>query len=306
MSRTRGILVASLLVVFAAGCAPVPSPSPAPLVAPSPGEPEASAIGQPVSATTQRDGVIVTLAASSDRVRAGDRIRLRVTALNAGLGPAAYMAGGCGPIGAITIGGGPQVMPRDAGDPPQGTDPASVLGLARWSALSQSGPGVDWIRIGDVPDDLPIGCDADLRYEDLDPGETFADEASWIARTGDGLPAPSGEYTIDLAFPFAGRRTAEEAGVAEDGVAPIVVSVPITVEGGEPPAVDAVAALDAAVADPEVLAWAERALTRERLTGATISFVDGRWRFRIGYEGGEADVYVDPATGAVVERRLGS
>jgi hypothetical protein len=286
-----GLALAAALIVVACGTAPSPSSAtPAPL-------------GQAVSATNQRDGVVVTLAASSDRVRAGDRIRLRITALNAGLGPAAYMAGGCGPIGAITVSGGPQVAPRDVGDPPQGADPASVLGLARWSALSQGSPGLDWIRAAGIPDDIAMGCPADLRWEDLDPGESFTDEAVWIARTGDAVPAPPGEYLVELAFPFAGRRTAEEAGAADDRTPPIAVAVLVVVEGGGAPAVDAVAAVDAAVADPDVLAWAGRTLTRERLTGATITYVDGRWRFRIGVSGGgDADIWVDAQTGAVVER----
>ena len=262
-------------------------------------------IGQPVSATNQADGVIVTLALSSDRVTAGDRIRVRISALNAGLGPVAYEAGGCGPIMGITV-SGPPLQADAVDDPPQGTDGAAVLGLAKWSALSQGGTQLDWIRTEGMPDDSAMACTADLRYEDIAPGETFTDEAVWIARIGDGAPAPAGEYRVDFGFPFAGRTSKDDVPFEGQVVTPIPVAVPLTVEAGPKVAVDAEAAIDAAIAHPEVAAWAERSLTRERLEGATITMIDGRWRWQIRYAGGQTDVFVDPVTGEVVETRIGS
>jgi hypothetical protein len=293
-----GVLL--MMTVLACGATPPP---------PSGGGPGSSQVasgppavaGVPVSATNQADGLIVTLALSADRVAAGDRIRLRVSALNAGLGPVTYMAGGCGPIETITI-DGPPVDPVPVGNPPQGTSGADVLALARWASLPAG--GLDWIRTPGLPDDAMMGCDASLRYEDIDPGATFSDEAVWIARTGDNLPAPGGDYTFRLEFPFVGRVAAADVG-PDPAVTPIPVEVGLVVEGGPAVAVDAAAAVDAAMADPAVLAWAEQSLTRERLTGATISFVDGAWRWQIRYEGGQTEVIVDATTGEVIERRLG-
>jgi hypothetical protein len=294
-SGAWSVLASLGLALVIAGCGPTP-PTPS---ADLPGVPA----GRPVSATNQSDGVVVTLAISSDRVVAGERIRLRVSALNAGLGPVTYMAGGCGPIGTITVDGPAGVPPAGpAEQPPQGTTGADVLALARW-ASSPAG-GIDWIRTPGIPDDAAMGCDASLRKESIEPGETFTDEAVWIARTGDGLPAPGGDYTFRLEFPYLGRLAPEDVG-PDPVVRPIPVALPLAVEGGPVFAVGAAAAIDAAMADPAVMAWAERSLTRERLEGATISFVDGRWRWQIRYTGGQTEVYVDPNSGAVVETRFG-
>ncbi len=293
----RGGLLSVVLAIVAAACGPTP-PS-ASIESPGAQVPA----GEPASATNQADGVVVTLAISSDRVAAGDRIRLRVSALNAGLGPVTYMAGGCGPIGTISI-DGPPVDVAAAGEPPPGTSGADVLALARWSALSQAGDGIDWIRTPGIPDDAAMGCDASLAYEDIDPGATFADEAVWIARTADGQPAPGGDYTFRLEFPFVGRVAANDVG-PDPVVTPIPVLLPLTVEGGPAAAVDAATAIEAAMANPALLEWADRSLTRERLTGATISFVDGAWRWQIRYQGGQTEVIVDATTGAVIDTRLG-
>jgi hypothetical protein len=255
--------------------------------------------------TNQADGVVVTLALSSDRVIAGDRIRIRISALNAGLGPVTYEAGGCGPIMGIAV-SGPPPPDRALDGPPQGTDGAAILALAKWSALSQGGTQLDSIRTGNLPDDAAMACTSDLRYEEIAPGQTFTDEAVWIARIADGAPAPAGEYRVDFGFPFAGRRSTDDVPVDGQVVTPIPVAVPLTVEVGPKVAVDAEAAIDAAIARPEVAAWADRSLTRERLEGATITMPDGRWRWQIQYAGGQTEVFVDPVTGEVVETRLGS
>lgn len=262
----------------------------------------AGAIGRPVSATNQADGVLVTLAISSDRVIAGERISIRISALNAGLGPVAYEAGGCGPIMGIVVTGPP--IPSRTDVMPEGTGAAAILGLAKWSALSQGGTQLDWIRTPGMPNDVAMACTADLRYDEIAPGGTFTDDAVWIARIADGAPAPAGDYAVRLDFPFAGRRAKEDVPVDVRAESPIAVSVPLLVEPGPKVVVDAEAAIDAAIADPDVMAWA-RSLTRERLTGSTITMIDGRWRWRIEHVGGQADVYVDPVTGAVLEKRLG-
>jgi hypothetical protein len=294
--RHGAATVALAVAVVACGSTP-PTSS---VASPDAGVP----VGRPVSATNQADGVIVTLALSSDRVIAGDRIRLRISALNAGLGPVAYEAGGCGPIMGIVV-SGPTLPPRAVDDPPQGTGGAAVLELAKWSALSQGGTQLDWIRTEGMPDDAAMACTADLRYEEIAPGETFTDEAVWIARIGDGAPAPAGEYRVDFGFPFAGRRSKDDVPFEGQVVTPITVAVPLAVEAGPKMAVDAEAAIDAAITDPEVAAWAQRSLTRERLEGATMTMIDGRWRWRIQYAGGQTDVFVDPVTGEVVETRIG-
>jgi hypothetical protein len=288
---------AAVLALVLAGCG-----STAPSAGPEQGA--SAPAPEPVSATNQAEGVVVTLATSAARVTGGDRIRIRISALNAGLGPVTYEAGGCGPIMYLGV-TGPPLAPRNT-VPPTGTGGAAILGLAKWSALSQGGTQLDPIRTPNIPDDAAMACTADLRYEEIAPGATFTDEAVWIARIADGSPAPAGEYAVELAFPFAGRQPRDAAGPDGPVVKPIKVAVPLTVEPGPKVVVDADAAIDAAIADPRLVAWADEKLTRESLSGATITMVDGRWRWRIEYQGGRTEVYIDPVTGEVVDLRLGA
>ena len=95
-----------------------------------------------------------------------------------------------------------------------------------------------------------------------------------------------------------------DAGLKDVAVRPIHVSVPLMVEPGPRVVLDAIAAIDAAIADPRVIVWANRGLTRQNLTGATITMIDGRWRWRIMQAGGQADVFIDPVSGRVVETDL--
>lgn len=288
-----GVPFFAVVLALAACGSPTPTPpgTGPDATAPTPGG---------ASASTQVDGVIVTLALSAERVAAGGRIRVGISALNAGLGPVSYMSGGCGPIMGIAI-GGPPVAGESAGVPPGGQGWEAALALARWSALSQAGPGLDWIRSPNLPDDAAMACTADLAYDQIETGAAFTDEAVWIARSQDGAPAPAGAYTVTLEFPYAGRRARDEVQLDGTDTPPIRVTVPLTVEPGPEVATGSAAAIDAAIADPRVRAWAERSLSRERLSGATIALVDGRWRFRIMVEGGQTDAYIDPATGRVTE-----
>ena len=86
----------------------------------------------PASASTTRDGVVVTVAASDDTVTGGDTIRLRVTVLNAGLGPVTWQSGGCGLLQWFGI-DGPDLEQPPAGQVwPGGRQPDQVVGHGRW------------------------------------------------------------------------------------------------------------------------------------------------------------------------------
>jgi hypothetical protein len=297
LERMKLVLANAIaLATLLAACAPAPprSAQESPLV----GAP----IGKGASASTQADGVLVTLALSADTVVGGERISIRISALNVGLGPVAYSAGGCGPIMNVAV-EGPPIAARPVLDPPQAGGGEGALALAKWSALSQGDAQLDTVRTSGIPDDAFVACTADLRFEDLDPGETFADDGTWIARIGDGAPAPAGPYSVEFDFPFAGRVAKDQVDM-DVAVRPIHVSVPLMVEPGPRVVLDAIAAIDAAIADPRVIVWANRGLTRQNLTGATITMIDGRWRWRIMQAGGQADVFIDPVSGRVVETDL--
>jgi hypothetical protein len=260
----------------------------------------------PAAATVERDGLRVTLSISADRVAGGQTLRLRIDALNIGTDRAAYESGGCGPLGAVTI-----EAPHGVGeagpiaDPPGGDSVDAVLGLAKWSAAPQPNPGLELVRGANVPDDVHVLCTADLGFEDIAPGATFSAQGSWPVRRTDGTPPPAGAYTVSLPFPFAGRATAGE--VLADGseawraVKPVTVEVPFRVLPADGPSIDAVEAVDAAIADPRVRAWAAVRLSRTGLEGSTIRWVDGRWRWRIQARDGTVDILVDGGTGRVLD-----
>jgi hypothetical protein len=288
------------LAVLLFGCGSAPDPSDGtPSTAPGTAEPtEDGAVDRPASASGQADGVIVTLSVSSDRLAPGDRISIRVDVLNAALGPVTWMSGGCGLLNDLAI-TGPALAEQPPGDP--GPDAA---GLARWSALSQ-GQGIASWRPPGLPEDVMVGCPANLAYEDIGPGETATAEATWRAVDAFGAPAPAGDYMIEAAFPYIGRMAADEMQGEPPPMRPIPVSLPLMVEGPAFDGIPASAAIDAATADRRVAAWFGQ-LPANQMTGAHIRLVDGVWQYTIdvGLDGATTVVRVDPATGEVLDVRL--
>jgi hypothetical protein len=290
--RRLAAVVATMLAVTA--CA-TPAPAPSAAVGPTP---EA----RPVATTTQHDGVVVTLSLAADRVAAKAMLKVRMDVLNAGLGPVSYQSSGCGPLW-LTFDGPPVPLPPEPipVDPPSG----DALALAKWSATT-GGRALDPVRVGramDLPDAAHIGCTADLGFDEIAPGGTLSVDGGWIAQTTDGAGAPPGSYRATLSFPFAGRVAKQDVG---DELAPIVVVTPFTVDGPGQPAISFVGAVDRAIGDGRVRAWAATRLTRETLGGAEIFLTDRGWRFRIHYRpGNTTTVWVDPASGAVTGVELG-
>jgi hypothetical protein len=283
--RFQVLVLATAFMVPAAGCATDPEN-----VTPAPA---------PASASTTRNGVVVTVAASDETVTGGATIRLRVTVLNVGLGPVTWQSGGCGLLEWFGI-DGPGLE-----QPPAGAVWPGVANLVKWSATSGGG-GVAyaWIRQPDLDPDVVMGCPANLAYDDIGPGETITTEADWPATTSEGVPLPSGRVLITYAFPFVGRFDADTIG-PDQNVNPIPVALPIAVAGDAPDVIASTEAIDAALGDARVADWIVQRVPKERLTGATIRFEDGRWRFTIGVEpGGSTVVLIDPASGHVDEVQL--
>jgi hypothetical protein len=253
----------------------------------------------PVSVTAQADGVVVTVALSSGRITTGDRIQVRVSVLNAGLGIVSWQAGGCELLNGYTIAG--PAVPQ----PPAGKDWPDAVGLAKWSATT-GGPALQMIRPGNVPDDMPVGCSADLGVGQIQPGETVSADAVWIARATDGTPLVPGSYAVAYAFPYLARGAALQVQDLPQPK-PIRLTVPLGIEGvafaGIPPTV----AIDRALEDPRVAAWAKTHLTQQRLGGGEIYLTDAGWRFTIRLQdGGATVVLVDPASGRVLDAQLGN
>jgi hypothetical protein len=253
----------------------------------------------PASASTTRDGVVVTVAASDDTVTGGDSIRLRVTVLNVGFGPVTWQSGGCGLLEWFGIDG------PDLEQPPAGQVWPGVANLIKWSATSGgSGIAHAWVRQPDLDPDVVMACPANLAYDDIGPGETITSEAEWPATTSEGVSLSPSQVLITYAFPFVGRFAAD-AIRPNQNVNPIPVALPITIAGDAPDVISSTEAIDAALGDARVAEWIVQRVPKERLTGASIRFEDGQWRFTIGVEpGGSTVVLIDPASGRVGEVRL--
>jgi hypothetical protein len=282
-------LIASVLVIVLAGCASTPPSG-------SPGPASSGASGaavEPVVASAERDGVVVTLRASADRVVAGQPIQFRVDVRNAGAGKVSWQSGGCELLNGFAIDGPP--VPQ----PPEGAGWPDASGLAKWSATT-GGVALEAVRSPNVPEGVAFGCPADLRYEDIDPGETISADAVWSGRTSDGVPAPPGAYRLTYGFPFLGRLPADQLGPDPPAAQPIGVALPVVLEGEAFDGLPSTLAIDAAFSDPRVAAWVNDYLAKERLGGAEIRLVDGRWRFTIHLVDDRSTVvFVDPSTGRV-------
>lgn len=253
---------------------------------------------EPVSVQVQHDGVIVTLSAAAGRAVAGEPLPVRVDVLNAGLDTVSWQSGGCELLNGFAVDGPPLAQP------PAGRDWPDAAGLAKWSATT-GGVFIEWVRRADAPQGLPVVCPADLRYEDIDPGQTITAEAVWSGRSSDGVPAPPGAYEIAYSFPFMGRVPADQLGLEPPAPRPIDTALTITVEGTAFEGLPSTMAIDAALADPRVSAWIDQKLPNERLNGAEIRLVDGRWRFTIHVAGERSTVVlIDPSTGTVEDVRL--
>ena len=251
-----------------------------------------------VSATAQRDGVLVTLSASTDHIAAGELIQLRVDVFNAGLDTVSWQSGGCQLLNGFSV-DGPAVA-----QPPEGLVWPEAAGLAKWSATTD-GVRLAGISSATLPEGQPMGCPANLDYDDIAAAQTVSTNAVWWGRSTDGVPAAPGAYQIRYAFPFVGRMPSDRLGPEDPVVRPIDVVIPIVLDGQAFEGLPSTLAIDAAFADPRVASWVDQHLTRERLFGAEIRMVDGRWRFTISVAGDRSTVVlIDPATGAVVDVRL--
>ena len=92
---------------------------------------------------------------------------------------------------------------------------------------------------------------------------------------------------------------------ANQNLNPIPVGLPITIGGAAVDAIPSTEAVDAALSDPRVADWIVQRVTKERLQGASILFVDGAWQLTIRVEPDRSTVIrVDPVTGHVDDVKL--
>jgi hypothetical protein len=291
----RLVAAMAILVLVVAGCGgdAESSSSPGALQ-------DVGVAAEPVFASTARDGVIVTVRAAAGRLETGTELKVRVEIQNVGEGPVTWQSGGCGLLEWFSVEGPP--IPQ----PPAGEAWPDAAGLAKWSATS-GGVAISWIGPLNPPEGVVIGCPSNLAYDDIAPGETIVADAEWQATTTEGVPVPPGSYRITYAFPFIDRIPADGLLEVPEPPAPrpIELALPILVGGAAFAGIPSTLAIDAATRDPRVAQWIDDKLPKERLNGAEIRLVDGRWRYTIFVAGERSTVVtVDPASGRVEEVRL--
>jgi hypothetical protein len=306
MVAVRSLLALTGAVLVVLGCTAPGAPSSSP--ASSPSASAAAPIDRiPVMNSVSRDGVTLTLQIDAGRVAAGDAVRLIASVTNTQPGVVMWQGGGCDLLGNLLL-KGPAVAQVPLPDPPQGEDPASITGLIRWAALASSGGGPSMFVPPNLPPGAAFGCTADLRVNELAQGQIERIEAIWHGRTGDGLPAPAGAYSVQVSFPFLTRQAAppfEGDPIAD--AKPIVLEVPYEVVGAPWQGLSAAEALDIALADGRIQAWIAGGLKRTEVGGARVTFEDGGvWRIEVDVQGPTGDtagvtlVEVHPETGAVM------
>jgi hypothetical protein len=295
--RLVGVLLALALIgVLALAIVRPPTPSPEATAAPSPAASDGPlAPGPPVSARVVRDDIVLTLALDHARATAGERLRARIEIANVGFRPVSWTSGGCGILNGFSL-DGPGVP-----QPPPGREWEGTAHWAKWSATTGGVGMVGFAdaRAVDAGPPFAFGCTADLRIDDIGPGQTLTADVVWPGRSSDGQPAPGGIYRLSYSFPYLAPVAKEQyRGDAAVDRKPISVEVPFRIDAGRAAVIPSTIAFDAALADPRVAHWIA-GVTREQLYGATVGLQGGLWRISIRAESGEIDVAVDASSGVV-------
>ena len=277
-------LVPLVLAVFAVGaCSSPPRGTDGPLAI------------EPAEATATGNDVGVTLDVDRATVPAGGDVVATVTVRNAAPGVVTWQGGGCELEGDFTV-----TPLATMAAPPIGHVWDGDKNVIKQLAL----PDAYTIR-GPVPPkfahvDVAFGCTADLRYNDLQPGETVDATIVWVATTAAGSPAPAGDYEIAIGFPYVGRDLGDPAlrfaGMPD--AKPITARLVVNVVD-QPAVPSASDAMDAILGDAAFTAWLTEH-RRESWESVAIRWVDGAWVVQFRYAPSRMlSVRRDPATGAV-------
>jgi len=237
----------------------------------------------------------VTLDVDRATVPAGGDLVATVTVRNAAPGVVTWQGGGCELEGDFTV-------------TPLATMAAAPIGHV-WdgdkNVIKQLAlPDAYTIR-GPVPPkfahvDVAFGCTADLRYNDLQPGETVDATIVWVATTAAGSPAPAGDYEIAIGFPYVGRDLGDLALRVANMPDATPITAQLVVNVVDRPAVPSASdAMDAILGDAAFTAWLTEH-RRESWESVAIRWVDGAWVVQVRHAPSRMlSARRDPATGAV-------
>lgn len=258
------------------------------------------ALGQPKLVRAELHEVVVALMLDHERAPSGQELRARVEVTNTGSGPVSWQSGGCGLFNGLSLSG------PDVPQPPPGRAWDGTAHWAKWSATTSGVGLVPFVPPNVAAQGQPwsFACSADLRVEDLAPGELAVVDAVWVGFASDGQPTPGGRYTLSYAFPFLARVPKEAfRGDPIADATPIKVALDFMIDARPGVAVPSTLAFDAALADARVANWISR-VTREQLYGASVVLEGGVWHIRIETESGAAEIGVIASTGTVASVKV--
>jgi len=250
---------------------------------------------EPAEATATGNDVGVTLDVDRATVPAGGDVVATVTVRNVAPGVVTWQGGGCELQGEFTV-----TPSKTMAAPPIGHvwdgDKNVIKQLALPDAYAIRGPvPPEFAHV-----DVAFGCTADLRYNDLKPGETVDATIVWVATTAAGSPAPAGDYEIAVGFPYVGRDLGDPAlniaGLPD--AKPITARLVVSVVD-QPAVPSASEAMDAILGDAAFTDWLTEH-RRDSWESVAIRYVEGAWVLQIRIAPSRMlSAKRDPATGAV-------
>jgi hypothetical protein len=243
-----------------------------------------------VVATAARDGVVVTLSVDSIVV-AGDRTGATVTVENTSPVQRAWQGGGCDEVASLTIDTAAAVTPEP------GRRWAGAAGQFKDLAHATPGPS----EFGAFLDDrfqgqAFVACPADLRVNQLAPGQRVEMAATWNGEVN-GVPAAAGPSTIRAAFPYLGPRPNLNAGIPTPE--PIEVAIAADVVDRGIRLLSPGLAIDAALASEPFAAWLVKAGPIQGWDGVDLQAAGHTFVVILIVGGVAGRASVDRVTGAV-------
>lgn len=251
-----------------------------------------------LTATTERDGVRVTVVLERAPLEVGLPSKVTVTIRNVGTRAVRWLTDGCGSpvhayallVGDNWIGGAAQTGIR------------AEFKVFALEPFGHSGRSPLTVGFEDLDSRIPdgAGCaDIGMGFE-LAAGKSLARHLEW---TGGTVIAPDGPIQIVASFPFNGHVGED----VDERYEPIAVHLASwLVSGYEPPFMPPGPAIDAALADPTFSTWLEEAPS-STWTNTHRGFSPDRWTiglFRDPADGFYGEVTLDAKTGAVVGHRF--
>ncbi|MDQ3880704.1 MAG: hypothetical protein M3295_06505, partial [Chloroflexota bacterium] len=217
---------------------------------------------QPLSATVEEDGIRVTLELERDAIGLGDHVWASVSVEN--IGTDAVIWGHSGSPSCA--------FPADVGARPPSQAPFEYG--STWGDNFDDGNDLDILKdvvvntryvsaYPFVPEPL-LGpgsidlCTADLRSDQLEPGDRLTVRAVWDGEgLEDGMPPPAGTYTVIASFEYFGRGEPGRSAFLSSSNKAVTAELPLIVDGPTRDLLSQGEAFDRIAMDPGFTAYFE-------------------------------------------------